>query len=164
VSCCSKLTLVLYCHGLLFVLFGEEEEENEAKPEDSSIENPIANTRSGFALFTRLPSSLLYIPKEFLILKDFRSLINSSRDCFQEIKFQTIFFDLSAAASQRFCLHEEFRNDVKLRIRDQRSQISIQLTQSSLEKGILPAIGGVHSMKIHFLSVLRGNPLLEEFA
>jgi hypothetical protein len=127
---------------------------SSGKPEDSSIENPIANTRSGFALFTRLPSSLLYILKEFLILKDFRSLINSSRDCFQEIKFQTIFFDLSAAASQRFCLHEEFRNDVKLRIRDQRSQISIQLTQSSLEKGILPAIGGVHSMKIHFLSVL----------
>jgi hypothetical protein len=125
------------------------------KHEDSSVQNPIMNNSpSRFALFFRLPSSLLYILKEFLILKEFRSLINSSRECFHEIKFQTVFFDLSAAASQRFCLHEEFRKDVKLRIKDQRSQISIQLTQSSLEKGILAAIGGVHSIKIHFLSVL----------
>jgi hypothetical protein len=72
-----------------------------------------------------LPTCIFQVVQEFLPHQDYRNLVNSSENCFQLIKFETVYYDLNHKYSLDYAKKSSFRNMILSKVKNKRKQISV---------------------------------------
>ena len=97
----------------------------------SSLHRPVMKIDSTFydlKMFQSLPSAVYFLVQSF-IPKDYKNFINSCKTIVNDIKYETVYYNLNQISSFNYCSDEYFRNRILSKIRSKRFQVSINLAQ-----------------------------------
>jgi hypothetical protein len=96
-----------------------------------------------------LPSGLFFSVQEFLVRSDYITFVNSSK-LLNQVKLETIYFDLNWESSLNYAKDENFRSKVIKRVKSPQLQIALSYDQS-IEENVELA---VHSISFYWVQNL----------
>jgi hypothetical protein len=83
---------------------------------------------SSLRVFRSLPSAV-YLWIQSFIPRDYKHFINSCKTILQDIKFETVYYNLNQLYSFQYCSDSEFRERILSLVNSKRFQVSVNLAQ-----------------------------------
>lgn len=130
-------------------------------PRKTKTSNTATSTTNKLFVVTidQLPYCLFHLISEYLSPTEYRNFMNTSLDLFEDIKRETVYYDLNTDSSLKFASNATFRNSILKKVSRKSKQVSLDFGRVS-EFSQRVQIAGVHRCRIQYYPIRRNHRAL----
>eukprot|EP01040_Poterioochromonas_malhamensis_P001572 gene1572-1664_t len=104
----------------------------------------------------QLPYCIFHLISDYLEFEEYRNFMNTSIEIFEDIKRETVYYDLNTVYSQKYASDNSFRTEILKRVARKGKQISIDFGRVS-EFSQRIQVKGVHRCRVNFNSTYQNH-------